>query len=1033
MASRVQGITIELNAKATPLVSALRGVDTQIRAMKSGLRDVDRLLKFNPASTTLITQKQQMLRTSIDATKQRLATLKQSMEEMKANGVDESSEDFQRLQREIIDTENKLKLLENEYAKVASVVGVQMQAVGAKMQEVGQKITAAGQKITQNLTVPIVAMGAAAIKSFNDVDKGMDAVVEKTGVTGQALQGMQDSVKNLATQIPTDFQTAGDAVGQVNTRFKLTGQELEDVAGKFVKFSQLNKTDVTTSINSVQSAMAAFGLSSKDTGDFLDTLNAVAQNTGADVNQLASDMTTNAAALKDMGFSASDAANFLGQLSVNGVDTGQAMAGLKKAFAESAAEGKPLKDKLAELQDTMKNASTDSEAYGAALELFGKRAGPALASAIRDGRLSLDQLGTSLKDNVGNIDKTFENTLDPVDKFKMAMNQAKVAGADLGGAILNRITPMIGKLQGVLERAGKAFKSLTPAQQDMIVKFGMIAAAIGPVTVVVGKLVSGIGSLVSGVGTVITKFAAMGAGVGGLATPILAVVAAIGALGIATYSAYERNKQAVIAQHELTTAQRESLDALNQSTEAYKQASQAATENNNAVTAQFEHARALKEEYNGLVDANGKIAESDKARAQVILGELAQALGMEQSEIEALIGKNGQLGGAIDKVIQKKQAQAYLDANYDAYVEAIELQTSSQQKLADALQTVTERENSLKAAQDQLTAAQNAYDSYSGSSVARKSMLAQAVRDAETAVKTEQASLKEAQGDVDKYAKANADAANTIVNYSNLQEAVQTGNINAINAALASYQMNLKTATTATQTELQKQAAETQADYATIKAAYDAGQAGITQTMVNSAAARAQAAQDELNKVKGSSDQEAAAIKGVGSAASTSAGDFKKLSTSAADEMGKASKAVSKSAKDISGDFPINVGKMLKGSVSYPQFNFKGFIEKIKGAAKAIFPNLTAAIGTLSFAKAYDNPYLFTSPSLYGGAIVGDRGGHSGGEMIYGRDNLMRDIKEAANPITPDQLYAIILSAVERADTKINISGREFARIVREV
>ena len=87
----------------------------------------------------------------------------------------------------------------------------------------------------------------------------------------------------------------------------------------------------------------------------------------------------------------------------------------------------------------------------------------------------------------------------------------------------------------------------------------------------------------------------------------------------------------------------------------------------------------------------------------------------------------------------------------------------------------------------------------------------------------------------------------------------------------------------------------------------------------------------------------------------------------------------------------------------------------------------------MQFAKAYDNPYLFTSPSLYGGAVVGDRGGHAGGEMIYGRDNLMRDIREAANPITADELYAIIVSAVERADTKFTISGREFARLVREV
>lgn len=46
------------------------------------------------------------------------------------------------------------------------------------------------------------------------------------------------------------------------------------------------------------------------------------------------------------------------------------------------------------------------------------------------------------------------------------------------------------------------------------------------------------------------------------------------------------------------------------------------------------------------------------------------------------------------------------------------------------------------------------------------------------------------------------------------------------------------------------------------------------------------------------------------------------------------------------------------------------------------------------YAKAYDNPYLFTSPTVFGGMGFGDRQG-GGGEIVYGHDSLMRDIKEA--------------------------------------
>ena len=967
MAGRIAGLTIEIGGDTTKLQSALKGVDAQLRTMRTGLKDVDRLLKFNPTSTQLITQKQQMLKQSIEQTKSRLDQLKEAQKQMDAKGVDKNSEEYRRLQREIIATEDNLKRLEKEYAKVASVAGVQLQAIGGKMKELGAKISEAGQAVTTRLTAPIVALGAASVKAFTDVDKGMDAIVQKTGATGDALNAMKESAKNLATEIPTDFQTAGDAVGQVNTRFKLTGEELESVSGQFVKFAKMNNTDVTTSVNSVQSAMAAFGVSAKDTGAFLDTLNKVGQNTGADVNRLAQAMTTNAAALKNMGYSASDAANFLGQLSVNGIDSSQVMAGLKKAFATATKEGKPLDKALAELQSTMKNADTDTEAYGAALELFGNRAGPALAAAIRDGRLSLEQLGTSMKDNVGNIDTTFENTLDPVDKFKMALNQAKLAGADLGGALLTTLTPMIEKLQAGLAALGEKFRSLSPAQQEMIVKIGLITAAIGPVMFIFGKLTSVIGTLVSGVGTFVTKIAALGAGTAGVGGPILAAVAACALLAGGFYALDKSGKAAMDAEYGLTEAQRDNINALNEQVSAYNQAQAAADEKTKAVAAEFSNIRDLKNEYNGLVDANGKIAEKDQARADVILGDLASALGMEKSQIHQLIGANGKLAGSIDNVIAKKEAQAYLDANYDSYVQALKLETENNQKLANAIQTVNQKEKDEAATKANLEAKQRAYDNALASGERNLASYKTSLNNAQRAYDSSKKATDEAKSAVDKYVNASKDASSKVANYQKLQEAVQTGSIKKINQAMVGYQNNLKTATTATKSELDKQAKATKSEYEAMKKAYASGD--VTKRAVQMSKQRADAAAAEAAKVS----------KAMGTVG-------KKTS----DAMNTASKGVDK----IKGKFPVNLGNMVKGSVTYPNMAAK-IMEIGKGVAKALFPKITASLSTLHFAKAYDNPMLFTRPSMYGGAIFGDRGSTAGGEMVYGRDNLMRDIQSA--------------------------------------
>lgn len=187
-----------------------------------------------------------------------------------------------------------------------------------------------GSSLNKNVTAPIAAASAGIMAAWEQVDEGMDIIVEKTGATGDALEEMQTSARNIAKSIPTDFVTAGSQFGEVNTRFHLTGQELEDLSSKFVKFAELNDTDVSSSIDNTQKVMEAFNLTAEDAGALLDTMNKVGQDTGISMDTLASTMVSNAASLKELGMSAAGAAAFLGQCETSGVDTSAVMAGLKK-------------------------------------------------------------------------------------------------------------------------------------------------------------------------------------------------------------------------------------------------------------------------------------------------------------------------------------------------------------------------------------------------------------------------------------------------------------------------------------------------------------------------------------------------------------------------------------------------------------------------------------------------------------------------------------------------------------------------------
>ena len=115
--------------------------------------------------------------------------------------------------------------------------------------KIGAALGAAGPALTKGVTAPLTAVGGASVKAFSSVHGGLETIIQKTGASGEALDSMQEIMTNIATSMPSDFNTIGAAVGEVNTRFGSTGEELQDLSEKFIKFADLNGTDVSNSID----------------------------------------------------------------------------------------------------------------------------------------------------------------------------------------------------------------------------------------------------------------------------------------------------------------------------------------------------------------------------------------------------------------------------------------------------------------------------------------------------------------------------------------------------------------------------------------------------------------------------------------------------------------------------------------------------------------------------------------------------------------------------------------------------------------
>ena len=79
----IKGISVEIDGNVTGLEKALSSVNKTIKETQGQLKDVERLLKLDPTNTELLSQKQQKLKESITATKEKLDALKTAQEQAK--------------------------------------------------------------------------------------------------------------------------------------------------------------------------------------------------------------------------------------------------------------------------------------------------------------------------------------------------------------------------------------------------------------------------------------------------------------------------------------------------------------------------------------------------------------------------------------------------------------------------------------------------------------------------------------------------------------------------------------------------------------------------------------------------------------------------------------------------------------------------------------------------------------------------------------------------------------------------------------
>lgn len=339
--------------------------------------------------------------------------------------------------------------------KVGSAQGWNQQ--GGMVAEWGTKIGVAAAAGVAALGA-LAAVGAEKLAELGgDWDALSDKIRVGTGKTGEALADIGKMAEGQFQTLPVSMDDAGEAVMRLGKGLGLTGAPLGDLSTQVLNLARITGEELGGTITDVRGLVNNWGVDSEDMAGTLDSLFRATQLADVGFGDLASGLTANGVQLRDLGLGLDESTALLASLANAGVEASDVMPGFKKVIGEAAKSGKDSATAFHDFFAIIKGSPSDTAAAKYAVEQLGAKAGPQLASLIREGRLDYQGLLDQIRGGTDTINAAAADTDDWAEKLQVLKNNALVALKPAAEAVFGGINTAVDAVSPYLQRLMDAF------------------------------------------------------------------------------------------------------------------------------------------------------------------------------------------------------------------------------------------------------------------------------------------------------------------------------------------------------------------------------------------------------------------------------------------------------------------------------------------------------------------------------------------------------------------------------------------------